>query len=232
MHNCWPKKKGRRGLNLGATLALSYINAVYQGVLSGCHRWTLQHSITAATNIVSLVGMVAVLQAKQGLIALAMVYACANLLGQIIRLIYAYRVCPGLSVKWRLASKSIAKEMLGFGGKMYLGRVSSMVMNLQTITIAYSVYHRSKHKSPVTISNPPTTDQIMQSIPSSADAPSPASSRCEIRWSKTLRTSAKSKQTLELLSTSFTHGDRHRCLEGKTTLAGRNHLFLTPPTRT
>ena len=62
---------------LGLSVALSLSGSIYTGVLSGCHRWVTHHSIYASTNLLSVIGMCAVLKLGFGIVALAVVHlAC------------------------------------------------------------------------------------------------------------------------------------------------------------
>ncbi len=126
-------------LLLGSSVALSFSGAVYTGVLTGCHRWAVHHSVYAATNILSFVGMLAVLSCGMGIVALAAVHMVTELLGRIVRAIIAYRVCPGLRIRLHNADLKTLRSMLSFGGKMFVGRMS-LVLMIQTTSVLIAAY--------------------------------------------------------------------------------------------
>jgi len=113
------------GLGVSIQIALSG----YGGVLTGCHRWDLHHAINGGGYALTVVAMVVVLQLGCGLPGLALVYLCGDACGRFARLVVAYRVCPGLSVRLSSARWKNACEMLTFGGKSFVTRVAELLMN-------------------------------------------------------------------------------------------------------
>jgi O-antigen/teichoic acid export membrane protein len=114
---------------LGLNVVVQINATVYSSILTGCHRWDWHNGIQAGTNIVLLVGMVGVLSAGQGLIALAIVNLAGEGLGRVARVVVTYRICPWLEIKKRHFQMATAKEMLSFGGKTFTTQVSQLVMN-------------------------------------------------------------------------------------------------------
>jgi O-antigen/teichoic acid export membrane protein len=121
-------------LILGTSVAFSLSGAIYTGVLTGCHRWAAHHSVYATTNIISAVGMCVVLKAGFGIIALGSVHLATEVLGRIIRALIAYHSCPGLSIKFRHVNTETIREMMSFGGRMFVGQMSGVVMS-QTVNV-------------------------------------------------------------------------------------------------
>ncbi|MES2474692.1 MAG: oligosaccharide flippase family protein [Verrucomicrobiota bacterium] len=113
---------------LGTATGLTMFGAVFTGILTGCHRWATHHSIYAITNILSVVAMVIALGLGFGIITLGVIQLCRELLGRSLRVIYAYKACDGLRISMRLADKSTIRSMLGFGGRMAIGRISRILL--------------------------------------------------------------------------------------------------------
>lgn len=113
---------------LGCSMGLSSFGSVFTGVLTGCHRWATHHLIYAVTNILSVIGMVTALSLGFGIVTLGLVYFLCELTGRILRGIYAYRACPGLRISMKLAEKATLRSMVGFGGRMAVGRISRIVL--------------------------------------------------------------------------------------------------------
>ncbi|MBA2433797.1 MAG: oligosaccharide flippase family protein [Chthoniobacterales bacterium] len=126
-------------LLLGLSVAFSFSGAIYTGVLTGCHRWASHHTVYACTNLINAVGMCWVLKAGSGIVALAVVHLAGEILGRIVRAVLAYRACPGLSVRFRNIDLATAREMMGFGGRMFMGRMSGVFM-IQTVNILIAAY--------------------------------------------------------------------------------------------
>ncbi len=126
-------------LILGVSVAFTFSGAIYTGVLTGCHRWASHHTVYACTNLINAIGMCCVLKAGFGIIALAVVHLVGEVLGRVVRAVLAYRACPGLSVRFRNTDLATAREMIGFGGRMFMGRMSGVLM-IQTVNILIAGY--------------------------------------------------------------------------------------------
>jgi O-antigen/teichoic acid export membrane protein len=119
---------------LGASTGLTMFGAVYTGVLTGYGRWATHYSVYAITNILGVVGMLAVLSLGYGIVALGVVQLCREILGRLIRRSLAYRACEGLEISLASADRCTMRSMLGFGGRMAIGRISRVVL-AQTTSI-------------------------------------------------------------------------------------------------
>jgi len=114
---------------LGLGLAIKICLAVFGGILTGCHRWDLQHSINAANRLVTLVGMIVVLKCGGGLPTLALVFFCLETLVLSSRCPLVFRVCPGLKINPRLARWNTVLNMWRFGLKTLLPDLADMMSN-------------------------------------------------------------------------------------------------------
>ena len=116
-------------LLLGTGVAVQISSTVFGSILTGFHRWDWYNGIQAATNAVTLVGMVTVLYLDMGLIGLAAVSVLSEAAGRTARIMASYRLCPWLEVRWRHFRRETAREMLSFGGKSFLTQISNLLMN-------------------------------------------------------------------------------------------------------
>jgi O-antigen/teichoic acid export membrane protein len=126
-------------LLLGSSVGLGMIDAVYTGVLTGCHRWTAHYAIQAVTYVLSVLGMVVVLSLGQGILALGIIHLLCELLGRLLRRIFAFRTCPGLKVSINLVDRKSIRNMIGFGGRMAVGKISQVILT-QTPSILIAAY--------------------------------------------------------------------------------------------
>lgn len=122
---------------LGSSIGISLYGAVYTGVLAGCQKWKLHHGIFAFTNTLSIIGMVAALSFGKGLITIALVHWSTEILGRSIRTVAAHKVCRGLSNRLRNANLATVRQMVSYGGKVYLTQMSQIAMN-QTVNVMIS----------------------------------------------------------------------------------------------
>jgi O-antigen/teichoic acid export membrane protein len=113
---------------LGASLAVQIAFDASTGIITGCHRWDLHNVINAVFHVATVAAMVAVLWAGGGLPGVAL----ANLGGvtatELARVWAAYRVCPGLSIRFRYADAGQARRMLAFGLKSSVTGVSRLLL--------------------------------------------------------------------------------------------------------
>jgi len=114
---------------LGLSLVVKICLAVFGGVLTGCHRWDLQHGINAANRLAALVGMITVLSLGGGLPELALVILCLETLVLSSRCPLVFRVCHGLRINPRLAHWATTLNMWRFGAKTLLPDLGDMLSN-------------------------------------------------------------------------------------------------------
>ena len=125
---------------LGFSVVLNLTGAVYTGILTGLHRWSLHHGIYTFSNIISFIGMLLVLLSdKTSLLALALVHLCTELLGRILRIVACYRFYPDLKIKRTYFDMSTMRKMFGFGGRMFVGRMSKILMG-QSVSVMIATF--------------------------------------------------------------------------------------------
>ncbi|MDM8008511.1 MAG: oligosaccharide flippase family protein [Phycisphaerae bacterium] len=113
---------------LGMSLAVQMAFDSYRGVITGCHRWDLHNGINALFYTLTVVAMICLLISGGGLRSQAMAYLIGVIATEITRAVVAYRVCPGLSVRFSHASRHQALEMLVFGSKTLAGSLSRLLL--------------------------------------------------------------------------------------------------------
>lgn len=116
-------------LYLGLGLAMKIGLAIFGGILTGCHRWDLQHGINAANRLITLIGMIAVLSLGGGLPTLALVYFCLETLVFCSRCSLVFRICPGLRINPRLARRATIVNMWRFSLKTLLPDIGDLLSN-------------------------------------------------------------------------------------------------------
>lgn len=114
---------------LGLSLVVKISLAVFAGILTGCHRWDLQHGINATNRVLALLGMTATLAMGGQLPAITLVFLCCETLVFSSRCSLAFRICPGLKISLRLARLSTIKNMWRFGLKTLLPDLSDLLSN-------------------------------------------------------------------------------------------------------
>ena len=112
------------GLSVAAQLALQ----VYQGVLAGCHRFDVLNAITASSEVLNSLAIIAVLFAGGGLVALGVVCLGFQLSADLTRLVFAHRACPELRVRFADADWGEAKRLLRYGVKATVYSMSGLLL--------------------------------------------------------------------------------------------------------
>jgi O-antigen/teichoic acid export membrane protein len=113
---------------LGGSLAVQMAFDCYRGVMTGCHRWDLHNALNAGSYGLTVLGMIVALMLGGRLRSIGTVYLAANVVTEILRVIAAHRICPGLTVNPRYATRADARHMFGFGAKAILASVSPLVL--------------------------------------------------------------------------------------------------------
>ncbi|MBN2560128.1 MAG: oligosaccharide flippase family protein [Phycisphaerae bacterium] len=124
---------------LGSALAIQVAFVVYDGVITGCHRWGLHNGINAGFHAAIVSGMIVALVMGRALPTLALVYCCGVAVTEVTRAVVAYHVCPDLRVHFRFARWSSARRMITFGGKTFVPRIAELLLD-QTTSILILAY--------------------------------------------------------------------------------------------
>lgn len=115
-------------LLLGISLAVQIVFSVFNGVLTGCHRWSVHNAISASSYALVVVAMIVSLLAGSGLCGLAAMTLLGEVVAAVARFVAAHRVCPGMRLSWRMVRLGHAKELLWFGGKSLLTAVGGILL--------------------------------------------------------------------------------------------------------
>lgn len=140
-------------LLLGLEIAVQTAFSGFGGVITGCHRWGIHNAITAGSYFVTVVGMITALLLGGGLRAMAAIHFSCELAAWGARYFVAHRICPGLSVGLRHATRDTTRTMFRYGAKSWAPGIADLVLN-QTINVviaaslgpaALAVYARSRN---------------------------------------------------------------------------------------
>ena len=126
-------------LFLGLSLAVQMFAAPAGAIISGCHRWDLQHGINAAQDFLLAVAMVAVLWFGTDLVVLALLVLLAAVVTAAIRIYCARQLCPEINLRWRQWQWESAKTMLKFGAKSVIAG-SPHLLIFQTVSFVLAGY--------------------------------------------------------------------------------------------
>jgi O-antigen/teichoic acid export membrane protein len=124
---------------LGLAIAVQISFSVFNGILTGCHRWDLHNINTSGWYAVTVAGMIVALLAGKGLIAQAVITLACEIMAAIRRVILARRVCKGLQLRPALVERGTIVELFSFGGKTLLPSVSDLLLN-QTTSVLLTAY--------------------------------------------------------------------------------------------
>lgn len=119
-------------LLLGLSLAFQQATDVYNGVLTGCHRWDLHNGIHCGFHALQVITMIVVLTLGGSLKSMAVVTLVFMVASQMTRAILCRRVCPELHIAWRYVTRAVTREMAVFGGKTFVPRLGELTMDQAT----------------------------------------------------------------------------------------------------
>jgi O-antigen/teichoic acid export membrane protein len=135
---------------LGASVAVRMAFQVFNGVVTGCHRWDLHNLLNGAAYGVTVAGMLAALTLGGGLIAISAVYLAGTIVNEIARAVLAYRVCPELRLRLRDVRWQDMRPLIAFGAKItsidavkiVVGQLTGMLVLSQVGVATLAVYSR------------------------------------------------------------------------------------------
>jgi O-antigen/teichoic acid export membrane protein len=117
---------------LGVMLALGAALGPFNGVLTGCHRWKLQSIRLGVWQFITVAAMMVALWLGAGLATLAAITAIGQTLANLTLVGLAFRVCPGLRLRWSFVKWKTIKELYVYSGKTLLPTCSDMLLNQTT----------------------------------------------------------------------------------------------------
>ncbi len=126
-------------LFLGASLGVQVAFGAFNGVLTGCHRWSLHNLNTSGWYAVTVTGMIVALLLGGRLWAIAAITLVGEVLANTRRVILSYRVCEGLRIKPSLVQRAVIRELFVFGGKTLIPSVSNVLLS-QTTSVLILCY--------------------------------------------------------------------------------------------
>ena len=115
-------------LLLGLSLVAQFVFAVFNGIITGCHRWGVHNAIAAGARLAAAVAMIVALLVGGGLRAMAVVIVAEEVSAGLVRVRFSYRFVPGLRVSPRQCTRQHAMELVRFGGKTLLESVSRIIL--------------------------------------------------------------------------------------------------------
>ena len=124
---------------LGISLAIDTALGPFIGVLTGCHSWKMHNLIKSGSHMVSVAGMIIVLLAGGNLVNLAQAYLAGQVVSYAMRVVCAYRACPGLQVNPFSARRSTIKSIFAFSGKILIPGIS-VIFATQTTGVLIVAY--------------------------------------------------------------------------------------------
>lgn len=119
---------------LGTSFAIQVAMSAFGGVITGHHRWDIQSGIHAGVYFAQFFAMIAAVLLGGGLVTMGIIVLVVELLGRGARMFFAYRLCPGLHVRFSYVRREMMRRMLSFGGKSILPDLGGL-LEYQAINI-------------------------------------------------------------------------------------------------
>lgn len=105
---------------LALTAVLGNVSQTYQSIIMGAHRIDLWQKINIVLDPLLALTMIALLYLGFGLLGIAVAFCMFQVAGGILAYINCQRVLPSVHVAPRFVSRSVAKELIRFGGSYQL----------------------------------------------------------------------------------------------------------------
>jgi O-antigen/teichoic acid export membrane protein len=105
---------------LALTTLFTNVGQTYQSILMGAHRIDLREKISLAIEPLNAATTIVLLLMGYGLVAMCVVYCVYQLVGSILLYRFARRVLPAVRLSPQLVSRSVARELVWFGGSYQL----------------------------------------------------------------------------------------------------------------
>jgi O-antigen/teichoic acid export membrane protein len=103
---------------LGTSVAVRMAFQVFNGVVTGCHRWDLHNLLNSTAYALTVAGMLYALSSGYGLVAVSVIYLVGAVVNEVARMLLAYRVCPELRIALTRVRWNDARQLLAFGAKL------------------------------------------------------------------------------------------------------------------
>jgi O-antigen/teichoic acid export membrane protein len=135
---------------LGLSTVIRMAFQVFNGVVTGCHRWDLHNLLNSGAYALTVVAMLVTLSLGGGLAAISGVYLVGALVNEVARLGLAYWVCPELRISLRRVRWADARPLVAFGAKLtsidtvkiIVGQLTGMLVLGQIGVGTLAVYSR------------------------------------------------------------------------------------------
>ena len=115
---------------------MSFYNAAFRQVLTAHERFELVNLSDIIVLLLRTGATVVALLSGHRLVTLAVIQTATSLLGLLVVLLLAHKICPFLEIKLRLASKERFKELFGFSIWAFIGDLSyRLLYSADTIVI-------------------------------------------------------------------------------------------------
>jgi O-antigen/teichoic acid export membrane protein len=103
---------------LGLSVAVRMAFQVFNGVVTGCHRWDLHNLLNCIAYALTVAVMIYALSNGSGLVAISAIYLAGAVVNELARMLLAYRVCPELHIALLQVRWVDAQPLLAFGAKL------------------------------------------------------------------------------------------------------------------
>jgi O-antigen/teichoic acid export membrane protein len=139
-------------LLLATKCALQVPMGAFNGIITGYERFDWLNAVRIVRDIASLLVMAVLLVGGHGLVALAVTLFIAELLGDLVKVVLARRLCPALRLGPRYASLAALRAVLGFGAKTIVQSIarggvyqgSSLLVGIYLGPAALAIFARQR----------------------------------------------------------------------------------------
>ncbi|RJO65807.1 MAG: hypothetical protein C4540_00070 [Candidatus Omnitrophota bacterium] len=124
---------------VGFALAIKFFFGLFSSILEAYKRADIMSNIEIATLILQSTLIVISLLNHCGIIVLSLILLCVNIIREILRAIFAFKICPNLSIQLKLANFQTLKLIFGYSFYIFVLTISSKLI-YQTDNVIIGIF--------------------------------------------------------------------------------------------
>jgi O-antigen/teichoic acid export membrane protein len=123
---------------LSISAAARLLGGAFNAVITGYERFDVLNIIRGGRDILVFAAMVTLLLLGYGIVALAVAALAGQVLGNVVKVVAAGRLCPDLRFSTSHCRRDVARDLLAFGGKTVTNNLArTSLYHVNSILVAY-----------------------------------------------------------------------------------------------
>lgn len=115
-------------LMLGMSIVVQFMFDTSRGILTGSHRWDLYNGLYSGIQVLCSILMIVSVILGKDLVFISIIYLCAIIGENLIRVAVVRRVCPEATFGFKYVSRDFGLEIFAFGTKSFTLNAAPMIV--------------------------------------------------------------------------------------------------------